>query len=58
MVRRAARSYSGVMPGRGIKSVAGLAIAAVVTWWLRLLAHSKKPPAEGHWRELDLRRDR
>ena len=47
--------YSGSMPSKGIKGIAGVGFAAIATWWLRLLAHSKKPPAEGHWRELDLR---
>jgi hypothetical protein len=31
----------------------GLA-GGLVTWWLRLLAHSKQPPAEGRWKELSL----
>jgi len=41
-----------------LRTVGGLAVAAVAGWWLRMLAHSKKPPAEGHWRELDLERTR
>lgn len=37
-----------------IKSAGALALAAATGWWLRMIAHSKKPPAEGRWRELDL----
>ncbi|MDP9067707.1 MAG: hypothetical protein M3N53_05060 [Actinomycetota bacterium] len=33
----------------GVAAVGGLA-----AWWLRLLAHSKRAPAEGRWQELQL----
>jgi hypothetical protein len=33
-----------------ILGLAGLAL--VGAWWGRLKAHSKVPPPEGHWREV------
>jgi hypothetical protein len=36
--------------------IAGLSVAgALALWWARAAAHSKVPPPEGHWRELDLK---
>jgi hypothetical protein len=36
-----------------ILRIAALAVAgAVAAWWGRLIAHSKTPPPEGHWREV------
>jgi hypothetical protein len=41
--------------GRRLIQIAGLAIGgALVVWAARVVAHSKVPPPEGHWRELDL----
>ena len=36
---------------KGAATAVGLAL---IGWWLRLLAHSKNAPPEGHWRELRL----
>jgi hypothetical protein len=33
------------------------ALGAVAIWWARAVAHSKVPPPEGRWRELDLKDD-
>ncbi|HEX2049001.1 MAG TPA: hypothetical protein VHJ34_00030 [Actinomycetota bacterium] len=36
--------------------LAGLAAAALAgVWWGRVVAHSKVPPPEGRWREVDPR---
>jgi hypothetical protein len=37
--------------GRMAAIVVGAALGA---WWVRLIAHSKVPPPEGRWRELEL----
>jgi hypothetical protein len=45
-------TYSDEMVGKGFRLVGLLAVAALGAWWGRLIAHSKKPAAEGRWREL------
>lgn len=45
-------AYSGAMLKMLRKLGGAGAAAAVVLWWLRVLAHSKQPPAEGRWQEL------
>jgi hypothetical protein len=48
------RSYSDYML-RALRKLFALgAMGGLVTWWLRLLAHSKQAPAEGRWKELTL----
>lgn len=42
------------MIGKLGRIVAILIGAALVAWWGRLITHSKVPPPEGRWRELDL----
>ncbi len=39
------------------KAVGALALAALIAWWLRLLAHAKVPPPEGRWLELPVTPD-
>lgn len=41
----------GVPVAKSALTAAGLGLLG---WWLRLLAHSKNAPPEGHWRELRL----
>jgi hypothetical protein len=35
-----------------VKLVALIVAAVAGGWWARLAAHSKRPPAEGVWREI------
>lgn len=44
--------YSDSMASRPGRVLALLAGAGIAVWWGRLMAHSKKPPPEGRWREV------
>ncbi|MGH2693601.1 MAG: hypothetical protein ACRDJJ_02180 [Actinomycetota bacterium] len=42
------------MSARASRLVGIAAVLALAVWWGRALAHSKLPPPEGRWREIDL----
>ncbi|MDQ3620584.1 MAG: hypothetical protein M3391_10770 [Actinomycetota bacterium] len=40
------------MAAKVVRTLVFAALAAVGVWWGRLIAHSKDPAPEGHWREV------
>ncbi|HZA20658.1 MAG TPA: hypothetical protein VE889_07390 [Actinomycetota bacterium] len=43
------------MASKLLRTIGLGAIGALALWWARAAAHSKVPPPEGRWRELDLK---
>jgi hypothetical protein len=45
-------TYSEHVAAKVLRILVLAALAAAGVWWGRLIAHSKDPAPEGHWREI------